>query len=445
MTTGADEAAAAARFGGELDNFRSAAARALEEDPTAELPLRLVGNGWRAWNLLGRLAEGRDWANRVLDRNTDASTQAFGRALVAAAYLAEEQSDHRQATLLAERAETILEMSGDERGLSDCWIVRGQAARCGGDLLTAEPLYLNAYGVARDVGDGFRAAKAADALGWIAHYRGDIGGAAERFGEALELARAVGDRRQVGLMLGNLGATLTSLGNPAEAVPHLTEALEIATELGDAQGVGAALQSLGECDKRQGRLRAAGERWLAALDIVREIGFTPGEAACLDSLAGAATAAGRHGEAVGLFAAAAAIRERDGSGDVAGGPVEDETRAAHAAVGTSAARLRAEGAAWTADEVRAAAVEVVAGLPGLLAGERPDAVLAAAKRVGLTAREVDIVDRLVERKTDQEIAAALFVSVRTVTTHVSAVLRKLEVASRRDVAARAAELGIVTT
>jgi DNA-binding CsgD family transcriptional regulator len=68
----------------------------------------------------------------------------------------------------------------------------------------------------------------------------------------------------------------------------------------------------------------------------------------------------------------------------------------------------------------------------------------ASKRIGLTARELEIVGHLVQRHTDQEIAKQLFISTRTVTTHVSAVLRKLGVSSRREVAARAHDLGLST-
>jgi DNA-binding CsgD family transcriptional regulator len=62
---------------------------------------------------------------------------------------------------------------------------------------------------------------------------------------------------------------------------------------------------------------------------------------------------------------------------------------------------------------------------------------------GLTARQVDVLRLLVEGHTNAEIARQLVVSVRTVDSHVAAVLGKLGAASRREAAACAAELGVL--
>ena len=59
---------------------------------------------------------------------------------------------------------------------------------------------------------------------------------------------------------------------------------------------------------------------------------------------------------------------------------------------------------------------------------------------GLTDRQVEILGLLGKGLTNAEIAARLVLSVRTVDHHVSAVLQKLGVASRKEAAAAAAEL-----
>ncbi|WP_405988688.1 AAA family ATPase [Streptomyces sp. NBC_00986] len=62
---------------------------------------------------------------------------------------------------------------------------------------------------------------------------------------------------------------------------------------------------------------------------------------------------------------------------------------------------------------------------------------------GLTGRQLQVVRLLVDGLTNPEIADRLVVSVRTVDNHVRAVLEKLDAPTRRQAAARAAELGLV--
>ncbi|HEY2242429.1 MAG TPA: AAA family ATPase [Streptosporangiaceae bacterium] len=68
-----------------------------------------------------------------------------------------------------------------------------------------------------------------------------------------------------------------------------------------------------------------------------------------------------------------------------------------------------------------------------------------ASPAGLTARQTGVLRLLVQGHTNAEIARELVLSVRTVDTHVAAVLAKLGARDRREAAARAAELGVLSS
>jgi non-specific serine/threonine protein kinase len=72
---------------------------------------------------------------------------------------------------------------------------------------------------------------------------------------------------------------------------------------------------------------------------------------------------------------------------------------------------------------------------------RPTARQAAAssRPGGLTAREREVAALIAAGRTNREIAEALVLGERTIETHVSNILGKLELPSRREVARWAAE------
>jgi DNA-binding NarL/FixJ family response regulator len=63
--------------------------------------------------------------------------------------------------------------------------------------------------------------------------------------------------------------------------------------------------------------------------------------------------------------------------------------------------------------------------------------------LGLTVREREVLDLICAGHTNTEIAGKLFISVKTAGHHVSAVLAKLNVPTRRAAATQAAKLGLV--
>ena len=62
--------------------------------------------------------------------------------------------------------------------------------------------------------------------------------------------------------------------------------------------------------------------------------------------------------------------------------------------------------------------------------------------LGLTARELEVLELVAAGRSNREIAAELFISAKTASVHVSNILAKLGVGSRGEAAATAYRLGL---
>ena len=67
-----------------------------------------------------------------------------------------------------------------------------------------------------------------------------------------------------------------------------------------------------------------------------------------------------------------------------------------------------------------------------------------ANPAGLTTRQIEVLRLLDDGLTNAELAERLYLSVKTVDHHVSAILTKLDVTKRRDAVRRARELGLLS-
>ncbi len=145
-------------------------------------------------------------------------------------------------------------------------------------------------------------------------------------------------------------------------------------------------------------------------------------------------------QAARLLGAADALLERISTSRPAGARSTDygnHVRAARAALGDDAFTAAwSEGCALTPD---AATAEARAFTPD--PGSMPVSLVREPK--GFSRRELEVLRLLAEGLTDQQIADALFVSRRTITSHTSSILAKLQLPSRTTAVAYAIRHGLV--
>ena len=393
----------------ELDNSRAALAW-LDSQGDGEAGLRLaVALGW-VWYARGLLDEGQGWLARAAD-----ATVPVAPALRAAAL--QEASD------LALRRH---------------------------DLVTAGQLATASLALWRTLDDQSTGGVIALLnLGSVASFSGDDAQAVRRYEEALALARDQDAPMLAAMALNNLAEVALNRGDLTAAETFATDAAALQRKLGHPFGAAWSQMVLGECAVASGRLQAAADHFRIGITLARahaDVGFI---SVGLVGLGGLAMARGWALEATRLFGAAEGLRKLGGI------PAARSLRrgypravnAARATLGERAfAATWAAGHALTVEEAVATAEEVVTRIASgretrpaetSLASERsPKIPLAPTlQAVDLTFREQEVLGLLVQRLTNVEIGARLYISPRTTEHHVGAILSKLGAANRREAAA----------
>jgi non-specific serine/threonine protein kinase len=397
---GREQATLLARLDAEHDNLRAALAWACTGHEPA-LALRLTGALGPYWFIHGAIREGRYWLGRALALAGDAPPAVRATALAAAGSLAVPAGDYPTARAFLEQCITLRRELGD------------------------------ASGVARGLFE----------LGQVAHFEADIATLVTVCEEGLAIYRTLGDRQGIATMAGMLGHAAWHEGDYAAAAAAIAESLAVWREIGNERSVCWGLWDLGNIS-RDGGDRLAARRWYAeAAAAGPRIGDTPLLAVLLDGFASLAVAEGRPQLAARWLGATEAVREEAGIilppsylRDIYQGltvavrdalPPSEMDHALAAGRRLTLAQALAEALADTPADAAAPGSRGTAGHPG-----------------GLSPREVEVLRLVAAGDGNQEIAAALTLSPKTVERHLATIYAKIGARGRVDAANYARHQGL---
>jgi ATP/maltotriose-dependent transcriptional regulator MalT len=313
-----------------------------------------------------------------------------------------------------------------------CFVARIQC-----DLDAAEGLGLAGLAMARDLDDPAAVVHALIVLGFVAEDRGEIARSRGLWEEALALARPLDLPFWTSFAMQGAGWLALLDGDEAAAERLLDEALARARR--DGPRVEAlVLSDLAELALQRGEHARAAALWQDRLFLTGnewQLRWS------LEGLGAIAAACGEATRAARLLGAAEALRERLGTvlAPRLVGQYEATAQTVRAALGDATFTAAWDaGRAMTPTEARAEAARVAQG-----ADPAATSAAAAVPQGELTPRERDVLRLLIQGKTDQQIADALFLSRRTVTIHASNLFAKLGVSNRVEATARAVREGLI--
>ncbi|MEA2523389.1 MAG: hypothetical protein QOF73_616, partial [Thermomicrobiales bacterium] len=371
------------RIDREQDNVRAALTWTLDRG-NAETAQGLTAEMARFWVVLGAIGEGRAWLDRAVALDALASPATRAMALYWAADFAVFQDALDRAHALAEEALGLARASGDRLGEALALRQLGVTHQCRGEFDAAWPL----MEAARDGVAG------------------------------------LGERVWHGVLLRDLGILATQRGDHDRGRAYHHEALALWRRLDHPWGVPAALRDLADEALTRGDVTAAAAHYRESLERWGHLREKIHLGGCLFGAARVAVMTDQPEQAARLLGATEAFHESLGL--ILPPTLRAElTRAAAGA--RDALGEGALGEAWQAGRALSLADAVAEAIRATVVASDPTArtsspspnLPAADDRHGLTERELEVLRLLVEGRTNVEIAAALFISPRTASTHVA--------------------------
>jgi predicted ATPase/DNA-binding CsgD family transcriptional regulator len=445
---GARQAAWLERLDEEHDNIRSALSWSLEQDDeVAGTSLRMGAALGEFWYLRGYLDEGRRWLEEALQKAGRTPTAARASALQRVSWLAVYQGDLDRAENageegLALEGVDLFQTRGGDSIVAELQRALGLAAAHRGEFERERRFFEESLELSREAGNVKGVANSLLRLGMMWRGQGDFGRATELLEEALALCRESGDPALLASILIHLGCTFFYRSDLERATALSEEAAAMLREQKHRAYLAMALDYLGWAALLGDDSERASALYAEGLELQREVGDKP---AALESLGGLACVAGARGEtgrAARLFGAAQKLRELMGLRQELGDRALQEPFLA-------AARSRLDDASWEAAFAEGSAMSFESAVEYALAIEDhpvastvPAQPSAPERPAGLTVREVEVLRLVASGMSSARVAEVLFVSPRTVDTHLTSIYRKLGVSSRAGATRFALEYGL---
>jgi predicted ATPase/DNA-binding CsgD family transcriptional regulator/Tfp pilus assembly protein PilF len=427
------------RLEAEHDNLRAALSWALGRGE-AELTLRLGGLLWMFWHAHGHVGEGRKWLEAALAKDARrASVAARLKAMEALFWLTYDQSDLDRAEVVAQEGLKLSNESEVEGSLAASFrTMLAGPTWVRGDYEGAKELLEESLALSREADDKVKIVDALLQLGGVMDAQGDRARAKEIYKEGIALCREVDYTYRLPDFLYSLGYMLLLEGDYERATTLNEEAATLFRERGYKGNLQYALDNLGWAALLQGDHERARVYYEKSLVLCKELGDKMIASESLEGLTCISAAEGEAERAARLFGAGEALREAVGYPHT---PEEDAWREPY----LDTTRSQLGEAAWEGALAQGQAMELEEAIEYALSEGSPSVPTSSPtpeRPGGLTSREVEVLGLVATGMTNAQVAKELFLSPRTVETHLTSIYHKLGVSSRAAAMRFALEHGL---